>query len=92
MQNNYKIVNTSLYVSGDLHVFEQLNIGMYIYMKLTHTKHPVQVLCLFSFYTHTQVTIGLSGLLKRSEKTVHSTRKRSIIQYSVILQKRSQNS
>lgn len=37
-------------------------------MKLTHTGHHVQALLLFSFYTHTGVTIRLSNLFKCSEK------------------------
>lgn len=73
LKNSHKITTKEallyiVFVSDDLRVLEPLNIGMYIYMKLTHTEHCVQVLLLFFFETHTQVTVRLSSLFKCSEK------------------------
>lgn len=58
LKNSHKITTKEailyiILVSDDLRVFEPLNIGMYIYMKLTRTEHCVQALSLFFFYTHT---------------------------------------
>lgn len=85
-------------MSDDLCVFEQLNIGVYIYRKLTHTTCHLQAL-LFCFcpYRHTCIHTHRNYYqviqsVQMQWKTVHSTHKRSIIQYSVVLQKWSQNS
>lgn len=55
LKNSHKVTTKEailyiIFVSDDLHVFEPLNIGMYIYMKLTHTENIVfRHYCCFSF-------------------------------------------
>lgn len=92
-QNNYKISNTLHYFCIRWLACIWAIEHWYVFLHETHTYKTScsGIIVVFFLHTHTSYYRVIQSI-QTQWKTVHSTHKRSIIQYSVVLQKWSQNS